>query len=55
MLLNMPFLSSFSYGYQVPVTESIENEGGSVTDFKVSVTEHLKNNPVQLRICQMCN
>ena len=55
MLLNMPFLSSFSYGYQVPVTESIENKGGSVTDFKVSVTDNLENNSVQLQICQMCN
>ena len=45
MLLNMPFLSSFSYGYQVPVTESIEKEGGSVTDFKVFVTDHLEKQP----------
>ena len=45
MLLNMPFLSSFSYGYQVPVTESIENEGGSVTDLKVSVTDDLEKQP----------
>ena len=45
MLLNMPFLTGFSYGYQVPVTDGLENKGSSVTDFKVSVTENPRKQP----------